>query len=329
MEQTHAGEPVLLRYRTREIRTADLEAIQGVLEAHRGQRRSAIARQLCALWEWRDPRGDWKLGACLDLLRHLERQGLIALPPPRAHTGGRKNWRQHRPLSEHPLPVYPLSDGARETLIRSLFASSRGKSGWAGRSWSTASTTSGHRPIVGEHLRYAAYLEGQIVACLAWASAALRCPARDRFIGWDDATRKRRLPGVVNNTRFLILPWIRVPHLASKILATNLRRLDTRLAADLGPRLVLAETFVDAARFQGTCYRAANWIEVGITQGRGKKGNRYHHHGRPKTVWLYPLHRHWQQRLTAAAAFRLHLPRRQRDPIRRRCLPTRHLGGDP
>jgi hypothetical protein len=156
-----------------------------------------------------------------------------------------------------------------------------------------------HRKIVGEHLRYAAYLEGQIVACLAWASAALRCPARDRFIGWDDATRKRRLPSVVNNTRFLILPWIRVPHLASKILATNLRRLDRDWQQTWGHGLALAETFVDAARFQGTCYRAANWMEVGITQGRGKKGNRYHHHGEPKTVWLYPLHRHWRQRLTA------------------------------
>jgi hypothetical protein len=156
----------------------------------------------------------------------------------------------------------------------------------------------GHRKIVGEHLRYAAYLEGQVVACLAWASAALRCPTRDRFIGWDDATRKRQLPSVVNNTRFLILPWIRVPHLASKILAMNLRRLNADWQQTWGHGLVLAETFVDAARFKGTCYRAANWVEVGTTQGRGKKGNRYHHHGRPKTVWLYPLHRRWQQRLT-------------------------------
>ncbi len=95
------------------------------------------------------------------------------------------------------------------------------------------------------------------------------------------------------------LPWIRVPHLASKILGTNLRRLDADWRQTWSHGLVLAETFVDVARFQGTCYRAANWIEVGITQGRGKKGNRYHHRGRPKTVWIYPLHRHWRQRLTA------------------------------
>jgi hypothetical protein len=183
-----------------------------------------------------------------------------------------------------------------------------------------------YRPIVGEHLRYAAYLEGQVVACLAWASAALCCPARDRFIGWDDATRKQRLPSVVNNSRFLVLPWIRVPHLASKILATNLRRLNADWQQSWGHGLVLAETFVDAARFQGTCYRAANWVEVGITQGRGKKGNQYHHHGRPKTVWLYPLHRRWRQRLTAPEPSPT--PQAERDPIRR-MSPNPHLGGDP
>ena len=297
MERRHADEPVLLRYRTREIRPSDLETIHAVIETHGSGGRAAIAQRLCELWMWRHPRGDWKIGACWDLLRHLDRQGLVALPATR--TSGRpKGGRRRHPLSEHPLPVYPLpmEEGDLDTLVLRTIA----REEWLG--WEILVDRFHylrHRPIVGEHLRYAAYLEGQIVACLAWASAALRCPARDRFIGWDDATRKRRLPGVVNNTRFLILPWIRIPHLASKILATNLRRLDADWQQTWGHGLVLAETFVDAARFQGTCYRAANWIEVGITQGRGKKGNRYHHHGRPKTVWLYPLHRHWRQCLTA------------------------------
>ena len=129
-----------------------------------------------------------------------------------------------------------------------------------------------HRPIVGEHLRYAAYLEGQVVACLAWASAALRCPTRDRFIGWDDATRKRRLPDVVNNTRFLILPWIRVPHLASKILGTNLRRLHADWQQTWGHGLVLAETFVDAARFQGNLLPGGELDRGGDHPGTWQEG---------------------------------------------------------
>ena len=307
MKPAVAGEPVLVRYRTREIRPSDLVTLRHAIETHGTRGRSSIAERLCQLWEWRSPRGDFKVSACRDLLRHLDRQGLITLPPVRPTR--RRAWRTRNPLSEHPLPVYPfpLEAGDLDSLV--LRAITREE--WLG--WEILVDRFHylrHRPIVGEHLRYAAYLEGQIVACLAWASAALRCPARDRFIGWDDATRKRRLPGVINNTRFLILPWIRVPHLASKILATNLRRLNADWQQAWGHGLVLAETFVDTARFQGTCYRASNWIEVGVTQGRGKKGNQYHLHGRPKTVWLYPLQRRWRQRLTAPVPS----PQPSRDP---------------
>lgn len=299
MKPTDADEPVLLRYRTREIRRGDLETIQSAIATHGGRGRKAIGKRLCELWEWRHPRGDWKVGACCDLLRRLDRQGLIALPSlPSTRRQGRRSWRARSPLSEHPLPVYPfpMQEGDLDSLVLRVIT----REEWLG--WEILIDRFHylrHRPIVGEHLRYAAYLEGQIVACLAWASAALRCPVRDRFIGWDDATRKRRLPSVINNTRFLILPWIRVPHLASKILGMNLRRLNADWQRAWGHGLVLAETFVDPVRFQGTCYRAANWTPVGTTQGRGKRGNQYHAHGRPKTVWLYPLHRHWRRRLTA------------------------------
>ena len=308
MKPAAADEPVLQRYRTREIRRADLATIQRAIETHGSRGRAAIAAGLCELWGWRHPRGEWKVGACCDLLRHLDRQGLIALPPPQQVR--RQAWRACHPLSVHPLPVYPvpMQQGDLTTLVLRVIT----REEWLG--WEILIDRFHylrHRPIVGEHLRYAAYLEGQVVACLAWASAALRCPVRDRFIGWDDATRTRRLPRVVNNTRFLILPWIRVPHLASKILATTLRRLAADWQETWGHGLVLAETFVDA-RFAGTCYRAANWIAVGRTQGRGKHGNRYRYHGRPKTLWLYPLQRHWRQRLTAPPP---HSPRAPRsDP---------------
>jgi hypothetical protein len=122
---------------------------------------------------------------------------------------------------------------------------------------------------------------------------------RDTYLGWDLATKRARLHLVAQNTRFLLLPWVRVPHLASKVLAANLRRLSADWQARYGHGLLLAETFVDPARFRGTCYRAANWVCLGPTQGAGKRGNRYRRHGVPKLVFVYPLHARARERLAA------------------------------
>jgi hypothetical protein len=149
----------------------------------------------------------------------------------------------------------------------------------------------GDRTPVGEHLLYAAFLADELVALLGWAAAAFRCPSREAFIGWDEATKRRRLHLVANNVRFLVLPWVHVKNLASKILALNLRRLSSDWQAVWRHRVYLAETFVDAARFRGTCYRAANWRYLGETAGRTKRGNAYLHGGSPKSVYVYALHR--------------------------------------
>jgi hypothetical protein len=153
------------------------------------------------------------------------------------------------------------------------------------------------KPIVGEHLLYAAYVEDQVVACVAWASAALHCAARDRYVGWDEPTKQQRRHLVADNVRFLVLPWVRVKCLASKVLAANLRRLAADWRQAWGHEVCLAETFVDSARFAGTCYRASNWRYVGESKGQGKRGVRYVRHGHPKAVYLYPLHRRWRQEL--------------------------------
>lgn len=151
--------------------------------------------------------------------------------------------------------------------------------------------------LVGEHLRYMVYLEGRAVACLAWASAAFKVKSRDDLIGWDADTRHHRLHMLANNARFLVLPWIKVRHLASKVLALNCRRLSGDWQKRYGHRVVLAETFVDTARFAGTCYKAANWIHVGRTRGSAKRGNDYRRHGQPKAVYLYPLDRRFKKEL--------------------------------
>jgi len=155
----------------------------------------------------------------------------------------------------------------------------------------------GDAALVGESLRYVAHLDGELVALLSWGAASLRNGPRDRYVGWDAATKQEKLALVVNNARFLILPWSRSPHLASRVLAANLRRLSRDWAEVYGHHVVLAETFVDTARFRGTCYRASNWVCVGQTKGWSKSGSAYRFHGQPKAVWLYPLRRDFKAEL--------------------------------
>lgn len=157
----------------------------------------------------------------------------------------------------------------------------------------------GFRSLVGESLKYVALLDGQWVALLGWGTAAFQCKARDKWIGWSREQQWKRLSFIANNQRFLILPGVRIPHLASKVLAMNLKRISADWAKIHRHPLLLAETFVDHSRFSGTCYRAANWILLGQTRGYARKAGRYVLHGQPKTVLVYPLHRKAQQLLSA------------------------------
>lgn len=155
----------------------------------------------------------------------------------------------------------------------------------------------GFRGFVGESLRYVAEWQGSWVALLGWCAAALKCQARDRWIGWPEVLQWQRLGLVVNNSRFLILPGERVVNLASRVLSLNLKRLSGDWELAYGHPVWLAETFVDPRRFAGTCYRAAGWLEVGTTRGYGRRAGRYEAHGEPKTVWIKPLVRQAAQRL--------------------------------
>ncbi len=141
------------------------------------------------------------------------------------------------------------------------------------------------------------YIKGQVVACLSWASAAWKIKARDQFIGWEEPAKRRNLHLIANNTRFLIPDWVRVKHLASRVLSLSLKRLSADWQKIYGHPIYLAETFVDISRFQGTCYKAANWLCVGQTKGSAKKGNTYLYHGQPKAIYLYPLHPHFRRYL--------------------------------
>ena len=157
----------------------------------------------------------------------------------------------------------------------------------------------GFKKLVGESLKYVAHIDGQWVALLGWAAAAFKCGARDEWIGWTKEQQWRRLVFIANNSRFLILPGIEIANLASKVLSMTLRRLSADWQSVYGHTVVIAETFVDHSLFAGTCYRAANWRQLGQTRGFSRNGGRYYHHGESKTVYVYPLHRRAKQLLTS------------------------------
>jgi len=149
----------------------------------------------------------------------------------------------------------------------------------------------GFRQFAGCRLRYVAHIDGRWLALIGWQSAALRCTARDQWIGWSSVLRTQRLHLIANNARFLILPQARQPNLASRVLSLNLQRLDGDWRHTFGHPLLMAETFVDVSRFSGICYRAANWRMAGLTRGFSRQTCGYQRHDQPKQVWLYPLHR--------------------------------------
>jgi len=288
--------PSLFRYRARCIGPADLAFIRSTIAAHAAEGRTRISQVLCAVWDWRQPNGALKAYACRDLLLRLEERGYVTLPPRRRAPDG--PCQQDR-LSAPPPPGPPLTTADLDTLVvRPVTPAERPL--W--KSLLAHYHYLGYARSVGEQLGYVTHLQGQLVGCLAWGAAAYRNGPRDGYLGWDLATKRARLPLVVQNTRFLLVPWVQVPHLASKVLAATLRRLSADWQVAYGHTLLLAETFVDPTRFRGTCYRAANWIGLGLTQGAGKHGNRYRRHGVPKRVFVYPLARQARERLAAPLA---------------------------
>lgn len=292
---SRSASPVLWRYRNREIRAADIEALRTLLAQHSQVGRKAFPRLVCQAWGWRQANGAWSECACRDLLLRLEERGAIVLPVRRQARPRRRQlplW----PIGLMPLVGLEVCDphaDLAQITVRPIAAAER--LGW--RLYMARYHYLGYRAPIGEHLLYAAFLDEELVALVGWAAAALRAPLRERYIGWDEPTKRRRLHLVVSNVRLLVLPWVRVHNLASKVLALNLRRLSPDWEQAYGHPVHLAETFVDTARFRGTCYRAANWIYLGQTAGRRKQGNAYRRNGTPKALYVFPLHRHARHRL--------------------------------
>jgi hypothetical protein len=284
---------IVFRYRSRDLTQQDVEDILGTISRHWQRGRSYISRVLCQQWDWVQPNGKLKEYAARDLLLRLEEKGIVDLPPRLRQ----KNNTRRRSFSQTPIFTdTPVTGHVKDFSGLHLQPLSSGEDYLWGYLLHHHHYLGVPR-LVGEHLKYLAWLDGQVVACLAWASAAFKVKSRDDFIGWSAAIRRQRLHLVANNARFLILPWVRIKHLASKVLALNVRRLSADWQTAYHHPIHLAETFVDISRFEGTCYKAANWQCVGKTNGSAKRGNIYQFHGQPKAIYLYPLDRHFRRLL--------------------------------
>jgi GNAT superfamily N-acetyltransferase len=274
--------PYLLQCSGRAVTADDVEFIRALILRHPQAGRVELSLLLCREWDWHRADGTWNHRACRELLLRLHGQGKITLPPPHRLPGRlppTPAWGDWRPGDL--APNFPLHD----VIVRPIQFEER-------RQWHQVMAQYhylGFQNTVGEAIRYVATVGPHWLALLAWAAAAFKSRHREAWIGWDEALKWRRLHLIANNVRFLILPGIQRKNLASKVLALNLHRLSEDWQHRYGHPILLAETFIDVARFPGTCYRAAGWLPLGETRGFGKRRQGYCHHGHPKTLFVRPL----------------------------------------
>lgn len=272
------------------LQPADLEGIRQLRQAHPQWTRRRLSRELAEQWQWRNPAGQLKDMATRTLLLKLHERGLIELPARRQTPTNRMRRHRTRAVRVEP-PAEPIACALPELGAITI----REVSGQAAdRAWAAAALQQFHylgfRGTVGANLQYLVRDgRGRALACLVFGAAAWKCRDRDRWIGWPPEARRRHLPLLVNNHRFLILPWTRVRHLATWTLGRVLRRVSVDWQRKYGYGLALVETFVEQARFAGTAYRAANWVKVGQTTGRTRQDATRSIQAPVKDVYLYPL----------------------------------------
>ncbi|MGH7645961.1 MAG: Druantia anti-phage system protein DruA [Gemmatimonadales bacterium] len=286
----------VLSYRGRPITRSDLAFLREVIATQPALSRRALSFAVCAAWQWTQPNGTPCDGVCRGLLVVLHRAGHLVLPPARWRTT--RPWRPRTgappvgvdtsPLAAALCELRPLEiRQVRRTVDEGLFNSLLAQYHYLG-----------YQQPVGAHLKYLVWAAGRPVACAAWASAPRHLGPRDRFIGWAADARRRNVRFVAYNSRFLILPWVTVPHLASHVLG----RLAARVSPDwqrlYAHPIYFVETFIDPARFRGTCYRAANWRVLGRTTGRGHNAPTMRPTQPVKEVLGYPLVPDFRTRLT-------------------------------
>jgi hypothetical protein len=275
------------KYRGRVITVDDINFIQQLIDLNPGASRRKLSAKLCEAWQWKQANGALRDMVCRGMLLMLDRAGQIQLPPIKK--------RPNNPLARRPIPGPILIDTAAiESALKPLQPLQIQQVRRTGDEGLYNSLIEqyhylGYEQPVGEHLKYVVWSQGRPIACLAWSSAPRHLGCRDRFIGWDKEARRRNIRFIAYNTRFLIVPWVRVPHLASHILG-RIAQVLSRDWEDLYKHpIYFLETFVDPERFRGTCYYAANWKLLGETTGRGKDDQTKRPNRSIKQMLGYPL----------------------------------------
>lgn len=287
----------------RQIGAAELDQVRHLLASHPAWSRRRLSEELATLWNWRNGAGQLKDMAARTLLLKLEQRGWLELPPRRTTPSNRM--RQKR-LPQPGLAVAqaPVTGPLKELLPLQISECSHSDKASGQRALFDALLHQhhylSHRSSVGENLQYLVRdAQARPLACVLFGAAAWQCAARDRYVGWESLVRAQHLHLIANNTRFLVLPWVEVAHLASYILGRITLGLNDGWQAKYGHPLYLLETFVQADRFMGTAYQAANWVRVGQTQGRTRQDrpDGTCHQAAIKDVYLFPLHRRFRQHL--------------------------------
>jgi len=288
-------------YRGRTVDREQIEFIRGLIRQHPQASRRRLSQLLCEAWDWRQANGALRDMVCRGLMLQLHRAGHIELPakkcaPPNP-LGKRRRPRIDLSIDESPIEVSlgalrPLRiRQVRRTSLEALFNGLIERDHYLG-----------YVQPVGEHLKYMVFAGSRPVACLGWSSPPWHMGPRDRFIGWSPKVRRKNLSLIAYNTRFLILPWVRVKHLASHVLGQMARRIISDWEALYGHPIYYLETFVDRDRFAGISYRAANWVYLGKTTGRGIKDKAHKVTLSKKDVLGYPLRRDFRRRLCEVTA---------------------------
>jgi hypothetical protein len=287
---------VRLTHRGRAVTDEDVAFINQLIAAYPTASRRALSRKLCETWNWVQSNGAPRDMVCRGLLLALHRAGHVQLPPPR-YVFAQAASKRHTPApvaidtvplcgplkAVRPLEFRQVRRTPDEPLCNSLIAQYH---------------YLGYTQPVGEHLKYMVYSGQRPIACLAWSSAPRHLGCRDRFIGWSAEARRKNIRFIAYNPRYLILPWVQVPHLASHLLGRMAKILPQDWTRIYGHPVYFLETFVDPQRFRGTCYRAANWVVLGRTTGRGKDDQSWRPNRPIKDMLGYPLRRDFRQLLS-------------------------------
>lgn len=285
-----------LRYRGREITPQALDRVRSLIKDNPTVSRRQLSRTVCEAWGWRQSNGQLCDGVCRALLLSLHRQGLLSLPPkkvspPNPMAGGRRKPPaievDRSPIESSvtalgPIEILQVRRTERERLYGSLIEHYH---------------YLGYCHPVGEQLKYVVFAHSRPIGCFAFSSAPRHLGPRDRFIGWSPAQRKANIHLLAYNTRFLLLPWVRVRCLASHLLGRISRRISGDWQTLYHHPIYLLETFVDTARFLGVSYRASNWIYLGLTTGRGKADSTKMPNRSLKAIWVYPLRKDFRSLL--------------------------------